>query len=773
MIFALANIPSVLDGQELAAADLNNLSQNTEILEQIVNGPDRLFLSSWAYAPPTFLLTVDPNARQTDIGFKLTEIDVWEGSFVYREGMHTVRVAFQSYPAWEEWGKIKYYPGTSTSFNFGVCLFASFKYIDVSIEQQIKEQAKYAKYNFMWKYYEGYQPANNTIPIVSGLVRSHEGITYAEFDITGMDLTPGEVVPLKFRIAGYDQQYRDYGKLLMHWQSTYYFSMIYANIAHQIVPYTWTNINSVDSLSQIKELVSNQQYLINYFRLADYPLRASIWDQVLGGSSFFTFKKVDTFNADSVRNSNYGLLTDRAYYFLSRCSQQARYYMQKKFSIKDTISVSYSASTNTNTRFTMLGVLSKAVTNAGHYRYDRDAVETGTAKDSAISPIWIVNYKPNVLPPKDTTSARDSTRWSTDDAGGPQPKFARTGILQTMVSGSRFPASGVTAPVGYKDPGYYLFYKNTSSNKGNVQPEFNGFYFINPSSFNPVAYYDAAATSVIGVSTDYFARGAEKNALFFSDTFNFKFQSQATVGNSTKFYPLIYEAYSGLRNHGEYFIQDSDSYTDFSVDLVENSTAGTRFFGKANYIATFRLTDVSVRNGSYIMTPFTRLNSFDSVCYSGLLTQLNGINTRLNAVKNAVDALDAYRYIPLFWTKPKSFLAHHDNQSDSTTPSNQRFYAKLENNAVYFSNTRQADYLIVRGQNVQIGWGGFDKIYRDNPEGVWPAALQFEYVNSQSLTGDTIETVVIGLDSLEGLAHGERYYLQGKIIYAAETMGVP
>ena len=38
---------------------------------------------------------------------------------------------------------------------------------------------------------------------------------------------------------------------------------------------------------------------------------------------------------------------------------------------------------------------------------------------------------------------------------------------------------------------------------------------------------------------------------------------------------------------------------------------------------------------------------------------------------------------------------------------------------------------------------------------------------------ETIETVVIGLDSLEGLAHGERYYLQGKIIYAAETMGVP
>ena len=255
--------------------------------------------------------------------------------------------------------------------------------------------------------------------------------------------------------------------------------------------------------------------------------------------------------------------------------------------------------------------------------------------------------------------------------------------------------------------------------------------------------------------------------------YHFKFQNQTSTGNLTKFYPLIYAGYSGLSNHNQYFIQDSDNYTDFSIDLVENADSNKKFFTKANYIATFRITDVSVRNGSYTMTPFTRLNSFNSICYSGLLNQLNAINTRLTAVKNSIDALDAYRYIPLFWTKPKSFLAHHDNQSDSTTSYNDRFYSKLENNTIYFSNTRQADYLIVRGQNVQIGWGGFDKIYRDNPEGVWPAALQFEFVNSQSLTGDTIETIVIGFDALEGLAHGERYYLQGKIIYAAETMGVP
>mgnify|MGYP000614980592 CR=1 FL=1 len=773
MIFALASIPSLLEGQELSAADVNNLAQNTEILEQIVNGPDKLFLSNWAYAPPTFLLTKDANAREEGLGFNLSEIDVWEGSFVYREGMHTVRVAFQSYPAWEDWGKIKYYSKSSSADgNFGVCLFATFKYTDVPIAQQLKEQPKYAKYNFMWKYFNAYQPLDNTIPIMSGLVLSHEGVTYAEFDITSMGLTPGEVVPLKFRIAAHKAPFQSERRNIDNWTSTFYFSMIYANIAHQVVPNTWTNLPTVTSLSQIKNIVSNQQYLINYFRLMDNPLRAAIWDQVLAANSYFTFKKVDNNNSDSTRNASYGLLNDRAYYFLMRCSQQARYYVQKKFSVKDTLSVSYSVSTNTDTRFTMLGILSKAVTNAGYYRYDRELSADESKKTSAISAAWGVNYNDSVVPPKDIVQPNDE-RWTTDDPAGRKPRLARTGILQTMVTGARLPASGLATPTGYKDAGYFLFYKNTSTNKGTVFPQFNGFYFVNPSSFNPVAFYDRSATSVLGVSTDYFKRGSENNALFYSDTFNFKFINQSGVGNSSKFYPLIYDAYSGLSSHSEYFIEDSADYTDFSVDLVENAITGNRFFGKANYIATFRLTDVSVRNGSYTMTPFTRLNSFEPVCYSGLLNQLNAINTRLNAVKNVINTLDTYRYIPLFWTKPKSFLAHHDDQSDSTTPSSDRFYAKLENNAVYFSNTRQADYLIVRGQNVQIGWGGFDKVYRDNPDGVWPANLQFEFMNTQLVTGDTIETIVLGFDSLEGLAHGERYYLQGRVIYAAETMGVP
>lgn len=765
MIFALSNLPSVYDGQELSTATINNLAQNTEILEQIVNGPDRLFLSSWAYAPPMFLFT-----NQTISGaysFKFSEIDVWEGAFVYREGMHTVRIAFQSFPAnlqknfKPEFNQDAHKPNSATN---GICLFATFKYTDVPIREQINNQNKYAKYNFMWVYSQNYNPTTpaRQIPIMSGLVRSHAGITYAEFDITGMDLTPGEVVPLKLRIAPYAEADGNKERRAGNYTSTYYFSMIYANIAHQLVSNTWTNLPTVTGLHQLATLVQNQQYLVNYFRLFDSPLRAAIWDQVLVGSSYYKFN----YRTDSEKgyHRKYGLDSELTHHIMSRCAQQARYYVQKKFSLKDTVSISYSASTNTSSKFSMQGILSKEVTNAGWYRYDEGNDNLSN------NPYWgITQQKPN----------NSNIVSSNQEAQFNNSKIGRQGLLQTMGADSQFPATGITPPAGFPDAGYLLFYKNSSSAQPSLpSPVFNGFYFINPSTFNPVSYYNNAATSVLGTRTDFFTRGGSNDALYFSDTFNFKLIAQST--NASRFYPFIYQGYTGLSSHSTYYIQDSDEYTDFSIDLKENAPVGTfdgsstrTNFNKANYIGTIRITDASVRNGSYSLTTFTRYNAFDTICYSGLINHLQAINVRLNQVKTMIDALHSYKYIPLFWTKPKSFINHHDKALDPKSNDSDRFFSKIERATVYFSSTRQADYLVVRGTNVRIGWGGFDKVYRDNPQGLWPAPLTFEFINEQNICGDTLETIVIGFDSLEGLAHGERYFLEGSIMYAAETMGVP
>jgi hypothetical protein len=766
MIFALSTLPSVYDGQELSAADLNNLAQNTEILEQIVNGPDKLFLSSWSYAPPMFFLsnTGDIEVDVPDVNnkaykmtfsglkFRLTEIDVWEGSFVYREGMHTLRVAFQSYRAsYDANGKLfRHVDGNMGS----VCLFTTLKYTDVPIHEQITKSTKYAKYNKIWRYNPSIafgSPANTFQEFT--LATNHNDISYAAINLTDLELTPGEVVSVKFRIAPYNLKIGNPNRTADTGTSAYYFSMIYANIDHSITPSTWSTLNSIQSLSDIKSLISNQQYLVDYFRLYDNPLRVALWDQVLVGATFHNFRSVLAYNSI---NARYGLEDNWNYLYASRVAQQARYYIQKRFDLKNAIRVGYAANTNTNTKFTILGILSKQVTSAAWYRYDL------FKKSGADGPTWFTKF---------TNKTTDLRTFSTG-------KHSRQGVLQTMGPDSQKPAVGVSTPNGFLDPGYFLFYKGSSAGLENnpsygatYAPAFNGFYFISPSTFNPVSYYNNSSTSVLGVSTDFITRGPQNDALYFADLFNFALVPHST--NSDRFYPLIYQNYTGLDNHNTYYIEKSNNYTDFSIDLQESAEGAT--YNKASYIGTFRLTDVSHVNTEYNLTPLTRLESFNSMTYSGLISYLNEINDRLNSVKLLTEQLDTYRYIPLFWTKPKSFLNHHDKylNSGSTSDDAERFYSKLEKATVYYSNTRQADYLIVRGTNVRIGWGGFDKVYRDNPTATWPAPLQFEFIKEQSLCGDVLETIVIGFDSLEGLAHGERYYLQGEIKYAAETMGVP
>lgn len=765
MIFALSTVPSITDGQELSAADVNNLAQNTEVLEQIVNGPERLFLSSWAYAPPLFFLTKTLDTSISGgVSVNLPEIDVWEGSFVYREGMHTLRVAFQSYRA--DFAANANYYAYNTADMGSICLFATLKYTDVPIHEQLKNQTKFAKYNRIWRYNSSIAfgtPVNTVQELTLTSATNESAITYATIDITQLDLTPGEVVSVKFRIAPYNLTENNPNRSATAATSSYYFSMIYANIDHAIVPNTWQELESVTSLSQIKTLAKNQQYLTDYFKLYDNPLRAALWDQVLVGSTFNVYKSTSTFAAVYAL---YGLLDKWNYLGASRFAQQARYYVQKRFDLKNTIRVSYSVSTNTATRFTMLGILSKNVTSAAWYRYD---LQTGK-ESTEVKQNWIyklINNNPAVFSYFINTAFSD---------------IERQGVLQSMGTNGRAPAVGLTAPPNYPDAGHFLFYKGSSSGLEAVPkygskyaPQFNGFYFITPSIFNPVTYYNNAATTALGTNTDFFKRGVNNDALYYADSYNFSLIAQNS--DSTRFYPLAYQGYTGLATHNTYYVTKSDEYTDFSIDLQEVSTAGKREepYKKANYIGTFRLTDVAAVNTLYNLDVFTRYDSFASLTYSQLITHLDGINTRLKQVKQMLEQLHIYRYIPLFWTKPKSFLNHHDKyrNSGSSTVDSDRFYPKLEKATVYYSNTRQADYLIVRGTNVRIGWGGFDKVYRDNPTATWPAPLQFEFIKEQSLCGDVLETIVIGFDSLEGLAHGERYYLQGEIRYAAETMGVP
>jgi len=286
MIFSLASVPRIYQGQEISAQDLNNLAQNTEILEQVVKGPDRLFLSDWKLAPPAFSLINQKKQTGnplTQIGSlraqQISEVDVWEGAFIYREGMHTLRLAFQTYPIAEVgYGKLRGYQKfdnirenydpnntsktTADVTNDTVGLFLMLRYTDLPLNQIISRFPTYVR---RWSYSkiraDATKQPTNKVGDVRPVYNFEEDINYPEgaanpletwnagpqgvsgyhqytLDITGYGFTPGEVVAVKLKLAtGNYQPVTNIGR-------RFYFSMVYANIGHELMNMDWVTINN-------------------------------------------------------------------------------------------------------------------------------------------------------------------------------------------------------------------------------------------------------------------------------------------------------------------------------------------------------------------------------------------------------------------------------------------------------------------------------------------------------------------------------------------------
>jgi hypothetical protein len=477
--------------------------------------------------------------------------------------------------------------------------------------------------------------------------------------------------------------------------------------------------------------------------------------------------------------------------------------------------MSYNVQVNTKTEFAVQGKLSKSAIATGFIYKPRDT------DDSYTDPSFV--YSRKNLPvrdgqplethyPHEVPLGRMNYKdyHNTPEQMELDSMFARLGkinFMGTYVDKSTVPhitvetellPEGITTPAGYPDPKEFLY--NRGGNPVD-QTWWHGFYFVRPGRLGDggVPYYSANGTSPKGLETKMFlgptaASGEYRDAAFYVDDFNFvmDYQNTESVAANTRFFPAMYRNYGGLSSHETYYIPSGQGYTDFTINIKESSNNwssnvsqfitgsgtfserfGYRAFNKASYIATFRLAEVARKESSFVRTAINRFTSFQKVKHSELVDFLKQVNTAQNQVYKLIKSDPVYRYIPVFWGKPKSYLRHFEKLKIGETSDKTYFY-NMELNTVYFSSTRQADYLIVRGRNVSIGWNGFTKIYRDNPVNLlFPAPLQFEFSQSSGLCGSDIETVVIGFDTLEGLTYGQRYYLQGEIFYAAETMGVP
>jgi hypothetical protein len=876
MIFGLTPVPKLVTGQELSAQDLNNLMQNAQFIEQVAKGPTKLFLAHWRFAPPYFrLLNYDTQAGDIEaatpdtyddryfIDQNVQNLDVWEGSFLYRTGMKRLKLAFQTYPLREpksnsaaEYRYLDgidladinktYYNNKSTFKDGDISLYLILRYTEVPLPILLRANStKYHPYVRRWSYSRDSaekQPGTESTPTykfsaadgnafsvgssnsaeywVPNYPQLHsEGYHTYEIDLESFNFVPGEVVSVKFKL----------GKpgMVRAWETkglSYYFSMVYAYVDHELVPSSWQTLNSVSSLSQVTTIAENQAHLVNLLRRYDSPLRAALWDQITANASYAS--AYSQYN-DEWRSylERFGLDTDVEFLKHSVFAEEARYYFQKQFANKDTLRLAYNVTVNPASAFNMQAIIPYTASSPSSYKIPRktkrdkadliplasnfpewdqaislanDYASGSTAYATArnqVAPLTVdltrVVYT-GLLPLESTDLTHLRVKRGFVRFVGPYSAkygsgagvtthfYAGSGLYTGIGNGYGLLTKTAVAPSGFLvgDGVFLSTHKNTTGSE-----DFGGFYFLRPSVLDAgVPYYSAESTQPVGTSQSlFFGSRILPEAFSYSDIFNFSL----TPTSGGKYVPALYAAYvSGLSSSslgytaGGYTslnLQIKESATNLasttnSVDTLINYSAA---YNKASYIGLIRLAEASMFKSDYVVSSFSRLSSFTPLAYSGLLVYLNQLNDMQNQAYALLQQDDSLRYTPLFWTSPKSMYRQYEKLYSGQGRNDNLSFTAIDSELIYFSQTRQADYLVVRGKNVSIGWNGFESIYRDNPRGFFPGELRFTFTDEQSLVGQDIETVVIGFDSLKSLHYGQRYYLKGTVYYAAETMELP
>lgn len=865
MLFGLTAVPPLQTGQELSAQDLNNLMQNASFIEQIAKGPNKLFLAHWRFAPPYFRLlnynnsegNLDDSNTYNDrffISQKVSNLEVWEGSFLYRTGMKRLKLAFQTYPLKEpKTNTIQnyryldgidladidstYYGGKNTFVDEDISLYLILRYTDVPLGQ-VTTNEKYRSFVRRWSYARNASathPGTSTpsykfsssdgAPFVVGSANtaeywipntpqlSSQGYHQYELDLSGFNFVPGEIVTVKFRLGKASN--------IKPWESrgtSYYFSMVYAYVEHNLVPFNWQTLNSISSLADVITLAANQRYLVERLRKYDVPLRAALWDQITANASYAS--AYSQYN-DEWRSflERFGLDTDVEFIKSSVFAEEARYYFQKQFTAKDTLRLVYNVATNPGSAFNLQTIIPYNASSPSSYKIPRKTLRGKQDLLSTASniPEWqqvadfnqdylsgstVYNNSANQYPPLTAeqsflTYRDDLSLISTDITdlrvkrglvrfyGAYQATYKKVSTAffagQNLYTGLGYGYAPLTtaslAPAGFL-VGDAVF---LSSHANAGAENFGGFYFLRPSVLDGgVPYYSAESSQPLGLSTGFFLGSRFLSSAYsYSDIFNFTF----VPTTSNKYIPALYANYiNGLSTSALGYT--NGGYTNVSVQVKESAltvkvnspdplVSYTQAYNKASYIGLLRLTEMAMFKSDYVVSSFPKLASFTPLAYSGLLNYLNQVNTLQNEAYAAILQDDVLKHTPLFWTTPKSVYRQYEKLYLQGGRNNDLSFTSIESDLLYFSQTRQADYLIVRGKNVTIGWNGFDSIYRDNPQGFFPGDLSFEFVDSQSIIGEDYKTVVIGFDSLKSLNYGQRYYLQGTVQYAAETMELP
>lgn len=150
-------------------------------------------------------------------------------------------------------------------------------------------------------------------------------------------------------------------------------------------------------------------------------------------------------------------------------------------------------------------------------------------------------------------------------------------------------------------------------------------------------------------------------------------------------------------------------------------------------------------------------------------------------VKSAIETINSSlneNYTKLFTGNPHFTNYNMFWQAPSSPLNLRNIYKDYTDKFFFFTRQRTGNILIVRGKNVTMYYGEIKELKRNgNPYGslhkIDDVGVEFEY-SENIISGDNEQTRIFHLSSVDNLAYGQRYYIKGdKIIYAAEFFEEP
>jgi hypothetical protein len=820
MLIEFQQVPTFTEGQLLSANDLNTFNQNNTMIKKLFAAPQPLFMDSHAYAPKVLPLY-----------WRSPEFVIWEGSFLYREGMRKAYLGFHIKLDGLLTNNDKEYSMSSfgdetDSVNIGVILkhtpfsykniyTASGQYMNYYASAPLNEAGEYQRksniYTFTIKNGQSTNVATTAADSGTTYLQKNARVSELVINLDSFTFSDGEIVPIKLLLlvnenplkgvrgnALFKTKYENFNNYFVLKPAPagmakkeldensiptegVFYSHLYAYTDGDL-SYTdnWASVsgvvtegNNVLSTSNMRKLSGKQRYITDRLKNRPMPLTGAIlYLSALGGSSTAIYPAEDNIPGEWEYSKEE---------YAHAISNDVDEYAVGSDNLYRTVMAAGRINPHSN--------LATFAWNPVFNLYNQPTLSFKFFGNTDARQVLIVDF---TEAPVSQTSTRNNYIY----AG---TRLARSGHIFGYMTGSGLAPTYHTGYYGsvynahdmtqfVTKPGSDKAYKNhffqvriPSPNVRIYSPEF-GRYSTETDWFLKKGFWEDQVQITFTKKSAYPEWGLEKNN---DRTLQFGFIGDYPVAElKSLFTPKTYSGEfdrqylfnkiseanpaTAYNNSNWNWYMDDGSRGYSQIYVNLYDHSGPFYRLKANYISyCFIVGFDDFKLSDGLIVTPTKYQSNSSLAYSDVVSAIETIDSSLTS-----------SYSKLFVDNPHFKNYNMFWGAPKSTLNMRHIYKAYSDKFFFFSKQRTGNILIVRGKNVTMYYGEIKKLKRDgNPFGslhkIDDVDVEFEY-SETIISGENEETKIFYLGSVENLPYNQRYYLQGdSIVYAAEFFEEP